>query len=800
MGELVVERSRCARPHADRERRDWQSRALVAGLVLVLWITRFSPTEAPATPELDPSWAQALGWALVHRLQFGVDVVFTYGPLGWFAHSAWQPELVGWKLWFFEIAFRLALAGFLVHAWLRLCGPLEKLLFALLLVVPDPGIEAFYFAAIVCLSAWLHERRERSTLVLAPALLLLAIIACIKFSYLLVAGFAVACIAAQLFRSGARRKALLQLGVAFAALLLVWTACGQKPWNLPVYAWRSWEVSRGYAQAMGHAGESIDLALALGSFALGLASIALPALDKGERALRCLIFAGGAFVSFKAGFVISGTTQITTFGFAFLAPYLLAMRADETTSALRRRGAALARALACVLALWGYQRCQEASGNGAVRPFSAWNERFAFGLEGLTRWSGIEAERVGQLRQFREQHALPRIRARVGGETIDALPTELGVLFLNDLNWRPRPVIQSYAAYTPALIELNARHFRSERAPRFVLLRYGTIDNRLPGADDAGAFEALLEGYRIVLVESSYALLERQWSEPPKEPVRHTVFEASVGFGESVDLPQVERGAASLRVEMPRTLRGRAYEFLVRTPELHVRIETADGFIGRFRAVPGELEHGVLIDPWPGSPEVLERLLTGSQRSRVTRVRFACAPEDAACFQNALRVRVDQIDDFEMPPASPELERAVRFPSFDPPPDFAESAWPMSRGMLGAVGVSIVHAPSELRFDLAPGRWHIRAQFGLLPDAWQGGETDGAAFLIGFKTNDKTGTLFRQYVDPRTHETDRTTQQVERDFDLPPNTSLTLRTNVGPNANGARDWCYWTNVQITPAN
>lgn len=791
MGELAVDGSRSAR--------DWQSRALVAGLALVLWITRFSPTEAPATPELDPSWAQALGWALAHHLQFGVDVVFTYGPLGWFAHSAWQPELVGWKLWFFEVAFRLTLAGFLVHAWLRLRGPLEKLLFALLLVVPDPGIEAFYFAAIVCLGAWRIEARERSALARTPALLLLAIIACIKFSYMLVAGFAVVCIAARIFASGARRKALAQLALAFAALLVVWIACGQKPWNLPLYAWRSWEVSRGYAQSMGHAGQSIDLVLALGSFALGLVSIALPALDPRERALRCLIFAGGAFVAFKAGFVMSGTTQITTFGFAFLAPYLLAQRADEETSVLRRRGAGLARALACVLALWGYQRCQEASGNGTVRPFSAWNERFAFGLEGLTNWRGLEAERVGQLRQFRAEYALPRIRARVGTETVDALPTELGVLFLNDLNWRPRPVIQSYAAYTPALIELNARHFRSERAPRYVLLRYGTIDNRLPGADDAGAIEAVIAGYRIVVVENSYALLERQWSTPPREPVRRTIFETTAGFGESVELPQVERGAASLRVEIERTLRGRVYEFLVRTPELFVRVETADGFIGRFRAVPGELEHGVSIDPWPGSPEVLERLLTGSQRSRVTRVRFACAPEDAACF-GSLRVRVDQLDEFEMPPASPELERAVRFPNFDPPPDFAESAWPMSRGMLGAVGVSIVHAPSELRFDLAPGRWHIKAQFGLLPDAWASGETDGAAFLIGFKTSEKAGTLFRQYIDPRTNEADRTTQQVERDFDLPPNTALTLRTNVGPNNNGARDWCYWTNVQITPAN
>ncbi len=65
-----------------------QERVLFALFLALLWLTRFTPPEHPAVPELDPSWAQALGYALVHGLRFGVDVVFTYGPLGWFAHSA----------------------------------------------------------------------------------------------------------------------------------------------------------------------------------------------------------------------------------------------------------------------------------------------------------------------------------------------------------------------------------------------------------------------------------------------------------------------------------------------------------------------------------------------------------------------------------------------------------------------------------------------------------------------------------------------------------------------------------------
>ena len=55
--------------------------------------------------------------------QYFHDVVFTYGPLGWFAHSAWQSELLFWKLWVFEGAFRLALSFVLARAVMRLQGP-----------------------------------------------------------------------------------------------------------------------------------------------------------------------------------------------------------------------------------------------------------------------------------------------------------------------------------------------------------------------------------------------------------------------------------------------------------------------------------------------------------------------------------------------------------------------------------------------------------------------------------------------------------------------------------------------------
>src|SRR5262249_24865584 len=43
---------------------------------------------------------------------------------------------------------------------------------------------------------------------------------------------------------------------------------------------------------------------------------------------------------------------------------------------------------------------------------------------------------------------LPRITDRVGSNTIDEMPNEPALVLLNHMNHRPRPVFQSYSAYT----------------------------------------------------------------------------------------------------------------------------------------------------------------------------------------------------------------------------------------------------------------------------------------------------------------------------------------------------------------
>src|ERR1700722_950414 len=71
-------------------------------------------------------------------------------------------------------------------------------------------------------------------------------------------------------------------------------------------------------------------------------------------------------------------------------------------------------------------------------------------------------------------------RQAIGAGTVNVLPWETDVIPANGWDWRPAPVFQSYAAFTPALDRLDAEHYASASAADFVLLNFPAIDRRHP--------------------------------------------------------------------------------------------------------------------------------------------------------------------------------------------------------------------------------------------------------------------------------------------------------------------------------
>ena len=84
--------------------------------------------------------------------------------------------------------------------------------------------------------------------------------------------------------------------------------------------------------------------------------------------------------------------------------------------------------------------------------------------------------------------------------------------------WSPRPVLQSYSAYTKELSLQNAAHLLGERAPRNVLFNVQPIDNRLPSLEDGSSWPVLLANYLPSRISNQFVYLVKLNAEGAIRP------------------------------------------------------------------------------------------------------------------------------------------------------------------------------------------------------------------------------------------------------------------------------------------
>jgi hypothetical protein len=113
--------------------------------------------------------------------------------------------------------------------------------------------------------------------------------------------------------------------------------------------------------------------------------------------------------------------------------------------------------------------------------------------------------------------------------SVDVYPTEQAMVLAHGLQYRPRPVFQSYMAYTPALEAANAAALRGPAAPDWVLFHLRPIDGRLPALDDAASWPELLARYRWAGVAGDMAVLQRRADPRPWHVEAAVPFHAVAG-------------------------------------------------------------------------------------------------------------------------------------------------------------------------------------------------------------------------------------------------------------------------------
>ncbi len=491
-------------------------------LLSLLWLSLLYFGTPAATIGLDASWTQSFAYAFKNGYQAGVDYIYTYGPLGYFYHSlsSYDADLF-YSFMAWRIIMGLLIAAFFVAIASKIDGKIEKFLYFFLLTVvissfPTDPLHFLVITGVVILAIKtlpsFKKNPGRSAILIGVILCFLAVLSLTKFTHFVLVSLGIFAITVMVWHLYSVLVALA-IPLTFAIfIMIVWLIIGQSPSNFPDFIANSLQIASGYGEAMSILFTPTEIKLAMACFGIMTPLVLLACFIKPLKFERFVI-AGfimlGLFLAWKAGFIRQGLHERIFFAFAVIVPLFLDYNRDMNVMLLFVYKAL--RYLAIFTALAGLFVVVGTSLNYKPHNFiGKWNKRVVNNFHTLLHLQQHKENNEKIVVNFKLQYDLPNIRESVGQSTVDIFSWEQGVLFLNELNWHPRPVFQSYTAYTPSLIATNGDFYASDKAPEFVIFKLQAVDWQFPLMNDAEAIKIVLRDYQPLLSEKGYLLLKRK--------------------------------------------------------------------------------------------------------------------------------------------------------------------------------------------------------------------------------------------------------------------------------------------------
>jgi hypothetical protein len=591
-----------------------------------------------------------LNYAHQHTLQFGSDLVFTSGPLGFLTSRYFFAETANWRmvteiLFGFIIAAGVCLLASHIIAWWRWA---LVVIFTLVAANIDPRVDLLLYLGLLC---WgLLCLVETGWVLGLCATCFTAVVAfgmLTKVSFLVIGGLSLLAIASDLLL---RRRWLVALGMTFglaAGFVLGWLAVGQALSNLGSFLTRAFTIMQGYDQTMGLEGLTtlkwrgvIALALTMGTVIIR----GLTTYDEGETnaGLRRLIFSGWlvalVFLVWKHGFVRADLYHMGFF-FGLVAVLPLALEIAHRSSvaaSIFGRGFGVAACLVSLIALQSFFVPSLLS--ALAQPFRSW----VGNLSSLCQPAQYRREMIELQQASRDAAQLPKLRKIIAQDTVDVFGQDQTYALFNGLNYHPRPVFQSFAAYNTQLMKLNEQFYLSSAAPRYVLFNLSPIDRKLPALEDARVFRTVLNNYVLVDTEGPFLLLKKASIRPP---VVTLLREGTARPGEPISLSEGE-AAIWLEVELAATPLGELRHIFFKTPKVYLAAWRGSSRAAKNRSLapPPMLAAGFFASPLLVTRKDVQDFYERKPLNRPKAYSVELSPGTEGYWQDNMRFRIYKIE------------------------------------------------------------------------------------------------------------------------------------------------------------
>lgn len=747
------------------------------------------------TYDLDASWRMALGRFFLDGLQFGRDVVFTYGPLGFLMGKTYS-GLIFWGLLAWQVIATGIFATLILYWGERLKGWSRLGFFAFMVLFGVTYEDALHMLMIALAVFELLRRVDHpwhwSTSLL---LLMLALQSVAKFTNLLLALLGVATVTGLALWRHRRGTAFRLLAWYVGGFLLGWILCGQNPLNLPAYFANSWHVSEGYQEVMGVATPAAPLWKALVILAVLYGYLGLNLFtqrDRSRSVAATLILGVFIHLNWKHGFVRSDGHMVGFFYCALLPITLFPTLLDETGPYLRlKRWALVGAGVLCVLGIRDTIPSLVDSARVILQARLQGNFNRAWHVADLREDYDMLLTRELAL------YDLPRTRAIVGNRSVDVFGHDQASVIYNKFNYHPRPVFQSYSAYTPELAKLNADFYLSERAPDFVLLRVSSIDGRLPAMDDSAVLYLLTQRYHFILNEKFFQLWQKNPAPIEPTPAPRVIERRALAIGEPWSLADHNQEPLWVRIDLRPSLLGRLRTFFYKPPVLQLAIEDIHNLTRTYRMPAPIGRAGFIINPIIEDLTAFTYFSINRPERATKQISLVLAPEDRKYFAETAQVELSVLN-----PSTAAQEffnplNRERFFMFKVAPLSFESANLPTNEKINGEDVMVIHTPSEMVFNVPDNATSLSGRIGMLSGAYtNGGNSDGADFVITWSYGKESVEIYHRFLDPRDRPADRGLIDFRVDLSPYKGGRLYFRTLPGPYNDKGWDWTAWTGIEI----
>jgi hypothetical protein len=205
------------------------------------------------------------------------------------------------------------------------------------------------------------------------------------------------------------------------------------------------------------------------------------------------------------------------------------------------------------------------------------------------RFAHLSEEYRAALEKIRRANPLPPVQG-----TVDLYPWNESLVLAHGLRYAPRPVFQSYLAYSKSLIEVNRAHLHSETAPTTLLFNVQTIDGRFATMEDGASWPDIWTRYDPIDVSGDYLVLTRRTTARVVRTV--PIVTTDVSFSEPLKVPHISR-LTWVAIDVKKTVLGSFVDLLFKLPILKLDLTMADGSTRIARIVPNVASGGFVINP-----------------------------------------------------------------------------------------------------------------------------------------------------------------------------------------------------------